>query len=52
MHIVVPCIMSIETDVEIRNIMIKLAFWLLTVVHISDLTLEEYEQFSQAVYNK
>lgn len=49
---VIPYIMNADTNIEIRDLMVKAAFLLLKSVDISDLTLKEYDQFLQAVNTK
>lgn len=44
--------MSVETNVESRDLMITVAFILLRTVQIRDLTPAEYHQFLQAVNDK
>lgn len=44
--------MSMETNVQCRDLMIEIAFMLLNKVEITELTLKEYEQFLQAVDTK
>lgn len=52
LNTVIPYTMSMEANVQCRDLMIEIAFMLLEKVEISDLTLKEYEQFLQAFDTK